>query len=49
VGRSGLIAKARSLPGNRKVIEFGGIEPNPHDETVVKAVEISQQILEKAF
>jgi len=38
--RSGLIAKAKSLLGNRKVIEFGGIEPNPHYETVVKAVEI---------
>ena len=26
--------------GNRKVYEFGGIEPNPRYETLVKAVEI---------
>ena len=26
--------------GKRKVIEFGGIEPNPHYETLMKATEI---------
>jgi NADP-dependent alcohol dehydrogenase len=38
--RSGLIAKVKSVLGNRKVVEFGGIEPNPQYETLVKAVEV---------
>jgi NADP-dependent alcohol dehydrogenase len=38
--RSGLIDKIITALGNRKVHEFGGIEPNPRYETLVKAVEI---------
>jgi NADP-dependent alcohol dehydrogenase len=38
--RSGLIDKVKTVLGNRKVYEFGGIEPNPRYETLVKAVEI---------
>lgn len=38
--RSGLIDKVRKELGSRKVLEFGGIEPNPHYETLMKAVEV---------
>jgi NADP-dependent alcohol dehydrogenase len=38
--KSGLIDKVKTVLGNRKVYEFGGIEPNPRYETLVKAVEI---------
>ena len=38
--QSGLIDKVKTILGNRKVYEFGGIEPNPRYETLVKAVEI---------
>lgn len=37
--RSGLIDKVKTVLGNRKVHEFGGIEPNPRYETLVRAVE----------
>lgn len=36
----GLIDKVRTALGSRKIYEFGGIEPNPRYETLVKAVEI---------
>ena len=38
--RSGLIEKVKVVLGNRKVVEFAGIEPNPHYETLMKAVEV---------
>jgi NADP-dependent alcohol dehydrogenase len=38
--RNGLIDKVKTVLGNRKVYEFGGIEPNPHYETLMKAVEV---------
>lgn len=38
--RSGLIDKVKTILGKRKIYEFGGIEPNPRYETLVKAVEI---------
>jgi NADP-dependent alcohol dehydrogenase len=38
--KSGLIYKVKAILGNRKVLEFGGIEPNPRYETLIKAVEI---------
>jgi NADP-dependent alcohol dehydrogenase len=38
--KSGLIDKVKSALGNRKVYEFGGIEPNPRYETLLKAVEV---------
>jgi len=38
--RSGLIEKVKAVLGNRKVVEFAGIEPNPHFETLMKAVEV---------
>jgi len=36
--RCGLIDKVKTVLGNRKVYEFGGIEPNPRYETLAKAV-----------
>jgi NADP-dependent alcohol dehydrogenase len=38
--KSGLIDRVKTILGNRKVHEFGGIEPNPQYETLVKALEI---------
>lgn len=38
--RSGLIEKVKKHLGNRTVLEFGGIEPNPQFETLMKAVDI---------
>lgn len=38
--KSGLIEKIRNNLGNRTVIEFGGIEPNPRYETLMKAVKV---------
>ena len=38
--KSGLIDKVKTILGKRKVYEFGGIEANPHYETLIKAVEI---------
>lgn len=36
----GLLDKVKSNLGKRMVFEFGGIEPNPHYETLMKAVEM---------
>ena len=36
----GLLDKVKSNLGNRTVVEFGGIEPNPRYETLMKAVEV---------
>lgn len=41
--RSGLIDRVKTVLGKRKVHEFGGIEPNPRFETLVKAVETVRQ------
>jgi len=38
--KSGLITHVKTILGDRKVFDFGGIEPNPHYETLIKAVEI---------
>jgi NADP-dependent alcohol dehydrogenase len=38
--KSGLIDKVISNLGNRKIFEFGGIEPNPRYETLMKAAEV---------
>ncbi len=38
--RSGLLDTVKTALGDRTVVEFGGIEPNPRYETLVKAVEI---------
>jgi NADP-dependent alcohol dehydrogenase len=38
--KSGLIDKVKAVLGERKVFEFGGIEPNPHYETLVKAADL---------
>jgi NADP-dependent alcohol dehydrogenase len=38
--RSGLIDKVKANLGNRKVFEFGGIEPNPRYETAMRAAEM---------
>ena len=42
--KSGLIDKIKTLLGNRNVYEFGGIEPNPHYETLLKAVDIVRNL-----
>ena len=38
--KSGLIDKVKTILANRSVHEFGGIEPNPSYETLVKAIEV---------
>jgi len=38
--KSGLLDHVRAALGKRKIREFGGIEPNPRYETLIKAVEI---------
>jgi NADP-dependent alcohol dehydrogenase len=38
--KSGLLDKVKANLGSRKVFEFGGIEPNPRYETLMKAAEI---------
>ena len=38
--KSGLIDRVKTELRSRKVYEFGGIEPNPQYETLIKAVEI---------
>jgi len=38
--RSGVIDRVKAALGDRNVLEFGGIEPNPHYETLMKAVEV---------
>jgi NADP-dependent alcohol dehydrogenase len=37
--KSDLIEKVKASLGNRTVVEFGGIEPNPRYETLMKAAE----------
>jgi NADP-dependent alcohol dehydrogenase len=38
--KSGLLGKVKTIMGKRTVYEFGGIEPNPRFETLMKAAEI---------
>ena len=38
--RTGVLGQVRKALGSRKVIEFGGIEPNPRFATAIKAVEV---------
>jgi NADP-dependent alcohol dehydrogenase len=38
--KNGLIDKVKANLGNRKIFEFGGIEPNPQYSTLMKAVKI---------
>lgn len=40
VKKYGLLDKVKNNLGKRTVFEFGGIEPNPHYETLMKAVEM---------
>ena len=40
VKKFGTLEKVINGLGNRKIVEFGGIEPNPKYETLMKAVEI---------
>lgn len=37
---NGVYEQVKSALGGRNVLEFGGIEPNPHLETLLKAVEL---------
>lgn len=41
--KSGIVAKAKELLRDREVYEFGGIEPNPQYDTLMKAVEIVRE------
>lgn len=38
--RTGVLAQVRQALGPRKVVEFGGIEPNPRFATAIKAVDV---------
>lgn len=40
VKKYGVLEKVKANLGNRQVIEFGGIEPNPRYETLMKAAEV---------
>lgn len=40
VKKFGILEQVKTHLGNRKVVEFGGIEPNPHYETLMKAAEV---------
>lgn len=40
VKKFGTLDKVKDILGNREVFEFGGIEPNPKYDTLMKAVEI---------
>jgi NADP-dependent alcohol dehydrogenase len=41
--RSGLIDKVREVLAGREIFEFGGIEPNPQFETLLKAVDVVRE------
>lgn len=41
--KNGTLADVKAVLGERTVIEFGGIEPNPSYETLIKAVELARQ------
>jgi len=41
--RSGLVARVRNALGNRFVREFGGIEPNPQFDTLMRAVQVVRE------
>ena len=43
VKRFGTLEKVVSNLGDREVIEFGGIEPNPQFETLMKAVKVVKE------
>ncbi|SIR60763.1 NADP-dependent alcohol dehydrogenase [Aeromonas sp. RU39B] len=43
VVRSGLLARIREVLSGLTVFEFGGIEPNPHYETLVEAVHLARE------
>ena len=41
--RTGVLAKVRDVLGDRIVVEFGGIEPNPRFATAIKAIDLIKQ------
>ncbi len=41
--KNGLIEKAKKALSSRELVEFGGIEPNPQFETLMKAVELGKK------
>lgn len=41
--RSGLIDRVRETLGNREIHEFGGIEPNPQYDTLMRAVQLVRE------
>ncbi len=41
--KSGLMDKVKEALGSRKVLEFGGIEPNPRYETLIKAADVVRE------
>lgn len=40
--KNGLIDKAKTALANHELVEFGGIEPNPQYNTLIKAVELAK-------
>ncbi|NJL62797.1 MAG: iron-containing alcohol dehydrogenase [Methylacidiphilales bacterium] len=43
IKKNGVYDQVQSALSGRKIIEFGGIEPNPHYETLMRAVEIVKE------
>ena len=43
VVKFGTLDKVKKALGDRKVVEFSGIEPNPHFDTLMKAVKIVKE------
>jgi NADP-dependent alcohol dehydrogenase len=41
--KTGLLDKVKAALGKRTVVEFGGIEPNPHFSTLMKAVAVVRE------
>ncbi|MDE6482911.1 MAG: iron-containing alcohol dehydrogenase, partial [Rikenellaceae bacterium] len=42
IRKNGVYEQVRKALGDRRVVEFGGIEPNPRYETLMKAVAIAK-------
>ena len=47
IKKNGVYDQVMSALEDFHVIEFGGIEPNPHYETLMKAVEIAKKYLDE--
>ncbi len=43
IHKNGVYDQVKAALGNRKVVEFGGIEPNPRHETCMRAVDLAKK------